>query len=483
MAHQYLIAVDIGTSGIKTLTVDQELITYSSGYKKIELIQNQELAELNLTDLEQKVIDSIKEQIQLHGQKITAIVFSCAMHSLIVLDIEFNPLTNIITWADRRSSLEAAQLRNTEVGMQLAKETGTPIHSMNPLTKLLWIRKQRNFPKPGFICGIKEYLIRKLTGRFVCDFSLASATGMMHLDHHTWHPQALELADITREQLPEIVEPTSRLRLLSNWAEKLGCSDGLSVIPGASDGCLANLGVGCLNNDAAVVTVGTSGAIRKTIIQKENPSPNDLFCYLLDEKYSIVGGPSNNGGNVIQRFIDKYGPSKDIESSMAVLSLATHFEQNLYFVPWMLGERAPLWTDNSKFGFTENPDCYSFEQLLLAVLEGLLFNIHWILEKLDPKNEIKQIYLTGGITKSNFPAQLLANITHRKVMIMNDQDASTLGAAKMGWRALGAVSGYEQFHMQNPKIAFSPQAEFITTLAQKFNRFKVLAFEEIDLTF
>lgn len=458
-------------------------MTYSSSYKKIELLQNHDQAELDLSDIELKVIDSIKEQIQLHGQKVVAVVFSCAMHSLIILDKEFNPLTSVITWADRRSSQEAAELRNTELGMQLAKESGTPIHSMNPLTKLIWLKNHKDFPKPGFICGIKEYIIYKLTGRFVCDFSLASATGMMHLNHHTWHPRALKLADIKQEQLPEIVEPTTKLRLLNNWAEILGCSNDLSVIPGASDGCLANLGVGCLNNDAAVVTVGTSGAVRKTNIQKENPAPNDLFCYLLDSKYSIVGGPSNNGGNVIQKFINRYGSSESIENYMSSLSLATHFEPNLFFLPWMLGERAPLWTDKSKFGFTQNPERYSFEQRLLAVLEGILFNIHWIMEKLDPKNEIKQIYLTGGITKSDFPAQLLANISHRKVMIMNDQDASTLGAAKMGWKALGVFTDYDQFHLQEPKITFSPQAEFISTLAQKFNRFKVLAFEEIDLTF
>lgn len=126
--------------------------------------------------------------------------FSSAMHSVIAVDAEGRPLTPCITWADNRSGEYTARLKREQVGHDLYLRTGTPIHPMSPLTKLMWMRheEQELFAKTYKFISIKEYVVAKLFGEYVVDYSIASATGMLNLEKLDWDEEALQLAGISR---------------------------------------------------------------------------------------------------------------------------------------------------------------------------------------------------------------------------------------------------------------------------------------------
>ena len=142
--------------------------------------------------------------------EIAGFSFSSAMHSLIVLNKDHQPISPVITWADTRSSAEADEIRIQADAGLLYQRTGVPIHPMTPLSKICWIRKNQPelYHAAAMFSGIKEYLLYRLLGVHVMDHSMASATGMFDIHTLDWYPPALELAGINKNQLPRLVSTT-----------------------------------------------------------------------------------------------------------------------------------------------------------------------------------------------------------------------------------------------------------------------------------
>ena len=204
--------------------------------------------------------------------KIEALSFSSAMHSLMAVQEDGMALTPLITWADMRSKKEAQEIIQ-EGGHSIYQETGTPIHPMTPLCKLRWIRKNHpDLLKKAFkFIGIKEFIWFKFFHEFAVDHSIASATGLFHTETRTWSTKALGAVGISEKQLSK---PFSTLAIFKNpgagVSKELGIPETASWIIGGSDGCLANLGSGAMDEKTLSLTIGTSGAVRK-IVKKNSP--------------------------------------------------------------------------------------------------------------------------------------------------------------------------------------------------------------------
>ena len=117
------------------------------------------------------------------------------------------PLGNAITWADNRAKKEAQELKNSSLGKNIYTATGTPIHPMSPLIKITWIKNndKERFKQDVKFLSIKSYIIQQLTGEYLIDYSLASATGLLNIHKIKWEPDALDYAGITADMLPELV--------------------------------------------------------------------------------------------------------------------------------------------------------------------------------------------------------------------------------------------------------------------------------------
>src|SRR5690606_10246748 len=140
-----------------------------------------------------------------------AISLSSAMHSLIPVSNEGIPLSNMMTWADGRSATVATRLRNAKVGKALYEETGTPLHAMSPLCKIIWLRENHHaiFEGAAKFVSIKEYIWYKLFGVWEVDYSIASATGLFNIHTLIWHEQALAEAGISESRLSHPVNTTT----------------------------------------------------------------------------------------------------------------------------------------------------------------------------------------------------------------------------------------------------------------------------------
>ena len=199
-------------------------------------------AEQDPEEIFRAVLGTIRETIRKSGidpASLQLVSFSSAMHSLIAVGAEGQLLTESITWADSRAAKHAKRIKEEMDGHAIYLRTGTPIHAMSPLSKIVWLKEDKPeiFGQTAMFADIKSFVFQKLFGEFVVDHSIASATGLFNLENLDWDSGALEVAGINAGQLPQPVPTTHRLSgLATEYAAFMGIPKNVPFIIGASDG-------------------------------------------------------------------------------------------------------------------------------------------------------------------------------------------------------------------------------------------------------
>jgi gluconokinase len=396
----------------------------------------------------------VSEKIHPQKHKVVCICFSASMHSVLAIDKNGVPLGNAITWADNRGKKEAQVLKNSSLGKTLYKATGTPIHPMSPLIKITWIKNhdKEKFKRTWKFLSIKSYIIQQLTGGYVIDYSLASATGLLNIHKKIWEPDSLKYAGITADKLPELVPVFySNCKLRKEYQTSLGLSASTKILVGSSDGCLAMLGAGVWNKDKATITIEDSGAMRiagKQILQDKKQG---FFNYILADNYYVSGGPTNNGGLVFEWFAKQFGDFKnafDIESCMEDLiqeaAKVPAGSEGLLFLPYLLGERAPIWNANARgvyFGLNINHERKHF---IRATIEGILYEIYSISKTLEEHRTINNISANGSFASIPFCTQLLADMLNKPVSTSKNTNSVGLGAFLLSATEMGIYKNLDE---------------------------------------
>lgn len=475
---EYIIGVDIGTTSTKSIAFDLKgnvLIRKNIGYP----VYNPEptWSEQDPEEIFKAVVDSIKavvEENNIQKNKLLGVGFSSAMHSLIAVDKEGNNITNCIIWADTRSKEYAEYIKKSAIGHKIYMRTGTPIHPMSPLCKLVWMKDNLKnvYEKAYKFLSIKEYVFHKLFGKYLVDHSVASATGLFDIYDLKWNKEALELAGITEERLSMPVSTTYSITgLKDEYSNYLQIGKDIPFVVGGSDGCLANLGANAIKPGDAAVTIGTSGAIRIISDKPNNDKSERIFSYVLTENHYVLGGPVNNGGIVLRWFRDNFSPEEieeakklnidpyDIMTEQA--SKVAAGAEGLLFLPYLLGERAPYWDANSKGVYFGINIKHKREHFLRALLEGIIFAIYSVGKALqETTGHIETIYATGGFVRSTLWVQILSDVFNKKVVIAESYESSCLGAAVLTMKSLGIINRIEEVEKLVPiSKTYEPDAQ------------------------
>ncbi|RYL95112.1 gluconokinase [Sporolactobacillus sp. THM7-4] len=457
MGKSYMIGADIGTTSTKAVLYDKAgtIVAYANHeyplYTPDSLTAEQDPDEIFTAVL--SVIHDVVEKSQVAPEAISFVSFSCAMHSVIPVDPNGKPLMSCMTWADNRSIDWCNRLKTDLGGHEIYMRTGTPIHPMSPLPKLLWMRHERPeiFNRAAKFISIKEYVFYKLFHKYVVDYSIASCTGLLNINTLSWDKEALDLVGITEDQLSRPVPTVQTVTGIDPlYAGQMGLRKETTFVLGASDGVLSNLGVNAIDPGVVAVTIGTSGAIR-TVVDKPSVDPKErLFCYeLLDDKW-VVGGPVNNGGGILRWTKDEFAASEvetarrlgispyDVLTRMA--GRVKPGSDGLIFQPYFSGERAPLWNPNARGAFFGLTLHHQKQHMIRAVLEGIIYNLYSVMLAMRERTgEPKKIQATGGFARSALWRQMMADIFDQPVTVPESFESSCLGAAVLGLYATGGT--------------------------------------------
>lgn len=447
---KYLISIDIGTTSTKLIAynTDGEIISEQNSkyrtYTPEEGFFEQDPEEIFESVIE-KLRDVIKENI---GKKLLGISFSSAMHSIAAVDEDGKLLTNAVLWSDRRSEKLVKKYKESDKINNIFFKTGTPIHAMSPLFKILWFReeKEKIFRKTKKFISIKEYIIFKLTGKYYVDYSIASATGLFDIHSKKWNSGSLDFLGINESYLSEAVDIDFKIYdIKEEYREFFEIEKDIPFIIGGSDGCMANLGVNDTDEGTAVITLGTSAAVRVGSRSAEIDNKKRIFTYILDSNHYISGGAVNNTGIVLEWLKEKLFPELDYKEVFQMLEDTEDGIRVPVFLPYLLGERAPVWNSDARgvfFGITLDHEQKHFVR---SVLEGIIYSIYDVFRILDNIKDIRKIYVNGGLSRSELFVRTMADIFNREILISENYESSCFGAFITGMAAVGEIENIESF--------------------------------------
>lgn len=463
MEREWILSVDVGTSSVKAAIFNDqaELVAEQScGYPLVQ--PHPGWVEQDPKDVLGAFKEAIREVLNQVDQKPKVLVLSTAMHALMGLDDQEQPLTRFLTWADQRAQKWASQLRTEQKGLEIYQRTGTPIHAMSPLLKLTWFRESQPelFKQVKLWIDLKAYLIHALVGEWLIDESLASATGLYNLKNRMWDEEALAWCGVTQAQLPRLVKTTDCVGVIGrDLAQRLGLPENTRIIAGASDGALANLGVGAVVPGSLALSIGTSGAARQMVRKPQLDPQGRLFCYVVDHDHYIIGGPINNGGILLRwlesLFASEIKTNRELASSPEQtqnfyevlnkeVSAVAPGSDGLFCLPYLTGERAPLWREDVSGSFWGLRLTHTRGHLMRAVLEGISYQLNSVVKLLEglagPAHEIRA---TGGFTQSKVWGEILTDILGSPLGIPKHTQGSALGGAFLAWYALGQIQSLE----------------------------------------
>jgi gluconokinase len=243
---------------------------------------------------------------------------------------------------------------------------------------------------------------------------------------------------VREDQLADLVPSTEVLALERTAAAETGLPAGLPVVAGGGDGPLANLGVGAVLPGMAALSLGTSGALR---VVRDRPGVDErgrVFCYALADGLWVVGGAVSNGGVVAQWAADAFGV--EVGPLLAEAEAVPAGARGLLALPYLLGERAPWWEPDLRAALVGFRREHGRAEIVRALAEGVAQQLALVQDAVrDTGAPVDSVRVTGGAFRSPLWSTVLAAALGRELEIAEDAEGSGMGAALLGWRALGAL--------------------------------------------
>ncbi|MGW3605458.1 gluconokinase [Micromonospora sp. NPDC005161] len=399
------------------------------------------------------------------GAEVVALAMSSAMYGLIGLGAAMTPVTPLLTRADSRSSEAARDLRISGQGRELHRLTGTPVHPMSPLCKLMWFARHEPYlcMATRWWIGLKDYLLYRLTGKLVTELSSASGTGMFDVHRRAWSRAVLDLVGVSESQLPPVLPTTAALRLSAPAGRAVGLPSGTPVVVGAGDGPLHNLGAAAIDSTVGNLSLGATGALRTVVSAPLVDEAETLFCDALTEDAWVVGGAVSNGGNVVRWAGRALAPDLD-HAAPTLLDLAERIppgSDGLVMLPYLLDD--PAAGSDPPGAYLGLRSEHSRGHLVRAAVEGVCLQLGVVLDRVAELTPISSVRLTGDAFRSPLWREVMAAVLDRPVQAAGDGDDAALGAAALGLFAIGlapdlkgAVTQLDPGRARSEPIAVDP---------------------------
>ena len=365
--------------------------------------------------------------------RIGALTVTSQREGIVPVDEDFLPLDNMIIWLDGRTSLEGEEILETLGEQEIYAITGLVPNPVWSLSKILWIRKNRNeiYRKAFKLLQAEDYLLSRLTRKAVSELSIASRTCMLDVSQRKWSDRILEGFDIEASKLPELMEPGTLVGTLpGDVAQELGLSPEVRVFTGAGDQQAAALGVGALEEGMVSIGIGTSSALSMTLDRPVRPGQHRILlnCAALPGKWEFEP-PIWNTGGLIKWFVEKVlGTDRTYEELIGGAAAVPAGCEGLIALPYFSGAGSPRWNPDLQGSFYGLGLHHGKFHLLRALMESIAFEIRFNIESIRSSGiRLKKVILSGGASQNRPLCQIICDVLQSEVEVSVEAEASSRG--------------------------------------------------------
>ncbi|MBO5212524.1 MAG: xylulokinase [Clostridia bacterium] len=477
---RYLIGIDIGTSGTKTVLFDEN--GKNIRQKTVEYPMSQPKngwAEQDPDDWYNAVLETLK-YVSEGVEGISGIGFSGQMHGLVMLDGDGRVIRPSIIWCDQRTGKECEEITERVGKERLVEITANPALTGFTASKILWVRNNEpeNYKKCKHILLPKDYIRYRLTGEFATDVSDASGMQLLDVAKRDWSDEVLEKLDIDKSLLARVYESCE----VTGYVKNIGILEGVPVVAGAGDNAAAAVGSGTVTAGKAFTTIGTSGVVYAhtdaPVIDKAGRV--HTFCCAVPNKWHVMG-VTQGAGLSLKWFRSNFAPElsyKEIDKIAEGVSIGA---DKLLYLPYLMGERTPHLDPNARGTFVGISAIHEKKHFLRAVMEGVSYSLRDCLEVLYEMGiPVSEMLAVGGGGTSAFWRRMLCDLYNMQTKTIVAGEGACLGAAILAGVGTGVYPSVEEacdsiISYSDPEIpSESAHAEYEKSYAVYRNVYKGL---------
>ncbi len=478
----YYIGIDLGTSSLKTLLLNEsgEILNSASREYPIFFPQNG-WSEQNPEDWWNACLEAIPELMDgFAPSEVKGIGCGGQMHGLVALDKEDNVIRPAILWNDGRTACEVDYLNN-EIGRdKLSALTANIAFAGFTAPKLLWMQKAEPelFSKIDKIMLPKDYINYKLTGVHCCDYSDASGMLLLDVENKCWSEEMLRLCGLEMQQMPKLYESYELIGNLSDeCSKKLSLPEDVLVVAGAGDNAAAAIGTGTVGNGECNISLGTSGTIFISSDKFSVDSNNALHAFAhANGKWHLMGCMLS-AASCNKWLCEDILNTDDYAAEQLYITDEKLGNNNIYFLPYLMGERSPINDTNARGSFVGLSMDTSRSDLVQAVLEGVAFAIRDSFEiALSQGIPIKKSKICGGGAKSPLWRKIIANVLNITLEIPLSEEGPGYGGAMLAMVGCGLFDSVQEAvsALIHTSQSLEPDPEIAARYEEKYNKFKAI---------
>ena len=452
------LGVDVGTSGTKTLAMQEDGTILSSATVEYPVYSpHPGWSEQNPEDWWQATIKSVRKVLKdgkIKPADVKGIGLSGQMHGSVFLNKKHEVIRPALLWNDQRTAAECAEIEQRAGGRKkLINMVANPALTGFTAPKILWLRNHepRNFAKTVQVLLPKDYIRYRLTGEFATEVSDASGTLLLNVKQRKWSRPLLSKLELDEELLPEVYESEDVSgHLTKDAARLLGLANGVPVVGGGGDQAAGAVGNGIVKKGVISATMGTSGVVfaHSDEVQTDPTGRVHTFCHAVRDKWHVMGVVLSAGGSLQwyrnqlceQQVLDakrqKVDPYQLITDQAAEAQAGS---EGLFFLPYLTGERTPHADPDARAAWIGLSLRHGRPHLSRAVIEGATYALRDSLEIIKELNiPVKEIRVSGGGARSQFWRQIQADIYGQKVVTINAEEGPAYGVALLAAAGTGA---------------------------------------------
>mgnify|MGYP002673666677 FL=1 len=476
----YYIGIDLGTSSIKLLLVDETGQIWHTVTREYPLLFPQPgWSEQEPAHWWQAVREGIPALLQgFDAAKVAGIGAGGQMHGLVALDEADQVIRPAILWNDGRTFQEVDYLNDTIGRERLSALTANIAFAGFTAPKLLWMRRNEpeNFRRIRRIMLPKDYINYKLTGVHCCDYSDASGMLLLDVQHKCWSREMLDICGITEEQMPRLYESFQCVgTLLPEVAAELGLPADVKVCAGAGDNAAAAVGTGVVGAGGCNISLGTSGTIFISSDKFGVDPHNGLHAFAhADGGYHLMGCMLS-AASCNKWFMEDILGSDDYAGLQAQITPDKLGRSHVYFLPYLMGERSPINDTSARGTFIGMTMDTSRADMLQAVLEGVAFAIRDSFEVARSLGiAIPRSMICGGGSKSSLWRQMIADILGIPLDIPVTEQGPGYGGAMLAMVACGVFESVQQAadKLVHVKNTVQPDPERVALYEKRYQQFR-----------